>query len=468
MEQEASNHRCECSAFVSCLIQRFSLACLLVVLVFSPKVPFANELTLGTTAYSSSASAQAQINTLIAEDIAAHPGATQNGNSVQWEGVVKTYSIRLGTTSNWKVEFRKYYDDGQHYGSLLSNVLPGGIAPEVGTVPPANVYWAGVGPAVGYIMIANTGQNAAAASLAACNRVSATGVIISGVTDGGDYGPITWTSYYGNAVQGPIRDYSGYNVYGVQVIVVGRRADGSGTYNGWGPMYRTYSTALVMPYYIDSGSVCPIDDLSTDPNDPNGLKALSKQFNETPEQAKLTQNLEDGMDSYSLLSPETRNAEQCLAGRVASELLQENSGYKVTAAVRTLAYQAHLRKLWDKFFDLKRTIKKKPAIKQMCPTLIAKVEGEMGFRLDQDPTDPDSTCTAAGRNHCIRSIPADPNKDPKHAVKLAFDISQTAVKNYQNILLPPRTMATEANACKLTWGGGFTPIDRVHFLCCVK
>lgn len=227
-----------------------------------------------------------------------------------------------------------------------------------------------------------------------------------------------------------------------------------------------YAWSTHLPYTSEAN--CPIDELSTDPNDPNGLEALIKQYDKTEEEKLLTIKLENKFDAYSLLSPETRNAEQCLAGRIASELLQENSDYKVTATVRTLAYQAHLRKLWDKFFDLKRTIKKKPAIKQMCPALIAKVEGEMGFRLDQDPTDPDSICTAAGRNHCIRSIPADPNKDPKHAVKLAFDISQTAVKNYQNILLPPRTMATEANACKLTWGGDLTPIDRVHFLCCVK
>lgn len=213
--------------------------------------------------------------------------------------------------------------------------------------------------------------------------------------------------------------------------------------------------------------VCPIDDLSTDPKDPKGLKAFSKQFNETPEQAELTQNLEEGMNGYSLLSPETRNAEQCLAGRIASELLQENSRYKVTATVRTLAYQAHLRKVWDKFFELQNKIKKKPAIKQMCPALIAKVEGEMGFRIDQDPTDSNLECTAAGRNHCIVQQPA--AADPKHVKNLAFDISRCTVRNFQNILLPPRTMATEANACKLTWGGTFRPKpDPVHFFCCVK
>ena len=215
-------------------------------------------------------------------------------------------------------------------------------------------------------------------------------------------------------------------------------------------------------------SACPIDDLSTDPNDPNGLKALSKQFNETPEQVQLTQNLEGGMNGYSLLSDKTQKGEQCLANLIGSELSQTDLGYKVTATVRTLAYQAHLRAVWDKFFELQRKIKKKPAIRQMCLSLIAQVEGEIGFRLDQNPARKNKRCTAPGRNHCIRSIPADPNKDPKHTDKLAFDISETTIRKYANILLPPRTMATEASACNLTWGGTFMPIDVVHFLCCVK
>ena len=244
-------------------------------------------------------------------------------------GVVKTYSIRLGTTSNWKVEFRKYFDDGQYYSSLLPSVLPGGIAPEVGTVPPANVYWAGVGPAVGYIMIANTGQNAAAASLAACNIVSATGVIISGVTDGGDYGPITWTSYYGNVVEGPIRDYSGYNVYGVKVIVVGRGANGSTPYIGEGPMYRTYSTTFIMPYYIDIDSqTCPITTPLT-PLDP------------------AVQPYEDGLKDMDNVTEATRAGAACIAR--AARARRPRIIARLVSGYRPPAYQTHIREVYDKW-----------------------------------------------------------------------------------------------------------------------
>jgi hypothetical protein len=216
---------------------------------------------------------------------------------------------------------------------------------------------------------------------------------------------------------------------------------------------------------------CPIADLSADPADPNGLEALITQYDKTEDEKLLTRKLEDKFDAYSLLSQQTRDAEHCLAGRVANELLQDDSGYKVTSTVRTLAYQAHLLDVWNKFWELKSKVKETPTIKQMCPALIAKIEGEMGVPLNQNPTTI-KPCAGAGRNHCIVQQPAD--IDPKHTKDIAFDISKTTVKKFESILLPPRTMVTEANACKLTWGGTFTDAygkpkpDPVHFVCCVK
>ena len=217
--------------------------------------------------------------------------------------------------------------------------------------------------------------------------------------------------------------------------------------------------------YQQNCSSCQIADLSTDPLDPNGLKALSKQFNETTEQAQLTQSLEGGMNGYNLLSPKTQSAEQCLKGLIGSELSQDDSGYAVTSTVRTLAYQAHLRKLWDKFFELQRKIKSKPAVRQLCPALIAEVEGEMGFRLTQDPKNQKNRCTGG---HCLRYQPAGLN--PKHTEKIAFDINPATVDAYQKkyTIDIQRGMATAANACNLTWGGTYVDPDEVHFVCCVK
>ena len=100
MESKASYHRGECLAFVTCLIRHFSLVCLLAVLIFSPKASFATTVQ-GTTAYSSSAEAQTQINTLIAADIAAHPGASRSGNSVQWEE--GSYDVKMRTSRNYSI-----------------------------------------------------------------------------------------------------------------------------------------------------------------------------------------------------------------------------------------------------------------------------------------------------------------------------------------------------------------------------
>jgi len=214
--------------------------------------------------------------------------------------------------------------------------------------------------------------------------------------------------------------------------------------------------------------VCPIKGLTTDPLDPKGLKSLSKKFNETAEQAQLTQQLEAGMNGYSLLSDKTQKAEQCIANLVGSVLAPEDSGYAVSSTVRTLAYQAHLRAVWDKFLELQDAIEDDPSIQQKCPALIAEVEGEMGFRLDQDPEDKDDKCGTTGRKHCIRVQPA--KNDPRHTQNVAFDISSKAVDAFINkYTTEKRDMATGANECNLTWGGTFKPKkDPVHFLCCTK
>lgn len=238
----------------------------------------------------------------------------------------------------------------------------------------------------------------------------------------------------------------------------------------------TINPTVLYNYWPSSGmcvrtvqETCPIADLSTDPHDPNGLNALSTQYDKTAAEVQLTTELEGGMNAYSLLSQKTQNAEQCFAGLIGSELSQADSGYKVTATVRTLAYQAHLLAVWNKFFELQRAIAKKPSIEQMCPALIAKVEGEMGVQLSENPKKADCALPAPGRPaHCIRSGPA--KSDPKHTKDIAFDISSGAVDAFQNkyIIDTKRNMSTAANACNLTWGGTFKDYDPVHFLCCVK
>jgi len=214
---------------------------------------------------------------------------------------------------------------------------------------------------------------------------------------------------------------------------------------------------------VEQGTItvpgCPVDELTE-------IEKLSELYGETQEQTALTKMLDEGMDGYSLLTPATQAAEQCLARRVGEVVgLPSTSGYKVTSTIRTYAYQKHLRNVWDKFIELQDKIDNDPTIQQRCQILITKVEGEMGFRLTQDPTDEDERCNPAlGRAHCVRYPPA--TNDPKHVVKIAFDIPLPTVKAFERRLRrpPPSTVQQEANACGLNWGGTFSPPDRIHFL----
>ncbi len=191
---------------------------------------------------------------------------------------------------------------------------------------------------------------------------------------------------------------------------------------------------------------------------------LSALAGETPEQTLLTQQLENGMDGYSLLSTATKAAEQCLAGRINTVVgPPSTSGYQVTSTIRTPAYQKHLKDVWDKFWELKGKVASDPTIQQRCQTLISKVEGEIGFSLTQDPAN--DACTTSGRRHCIRYGPAE--ADPKHTQNIAFDIPLPTVFKFKarlNLQAPPQTVSQEANTCGLTWGGTFSSPDRIHFL----
>ncbi|NOU00252.1 MAG: hypothetical protein HOO95_01560, partial [Gallionella sp.] len=197
---------------------------------------------------------------------------------------------------------------------------------------------------------------------------------------------------------------------------------------------------------------CPVGDLTDIP-------ILSALAAETLEQTRLTQSLEGGMDGYSLLSSATQTAEQCLADKINATPVP---GYKVTSTVRTVAYQRHLRNVWDKFVELKSKVASDPSIQQSCQMLITKVEGEIGFRLTQDPANAD--CNAAlGRAHCVRHEPAGAN--PRHTQNIAFDIPLATVDGYRNWLgqqAPPSTVAQQASTCGLTWGASFG--DPIHFL----
>jgi hypothetical protein len=200
---------------------------------------------------------------------------------------------------------------------------------------------------------------------------------------------------------------------------------------------------------------CPVPPLTD-------ISKLSELLDKTQKEADLTKALENKVNGYSLLSDETRTAERCLADRINAVVYQPD--YRLTSTVRTFAYQRHLWEVWDRFWRLKDA---SPAIQQRCHALISEVEGEMGFRLEQDPTREGEPCDeATGRGHCIITGPA--KADPKHTQNIAFDISRGTVTKFRLTLwlnqLLNSTVQQEANACGLNWGGTFTPKDSVHFV----
>lgn len=136
-----------------------------------------------------------------------------------------------------------------------------------------------------------------------------------------------------------------------------------------------------------------------------------------------------------------------------------------------MAYQAHLKEIWDKSIELDLPDNKNNAA---CQPLRDKVNAEKG-------------CSGG---HCITYQPAE---DSKHTIGKAFDVSMDTIKNLliqltpvppNPLQLPPPPLTLQQKrqaqikkqqaeikligdwlaspaACNLVWGGSYG--DRVHF-----
>lgn len=176
-----------------------------------------------------------------------------------------------------------------------------------------------------------------------------------------------------------------------------------------------------------------------------------------PDVLPLTLELERTRGAGLALLPDAQAGVNCV-------LLKE-PGTVITGGTRTLAYQAHLKEVWDKSVELNKEINLK---NKACQPLRDKVEAEKG-------------CNGG---HCITYPPATNSNHPKGT---AFDVSKTNIKGLLDKLrpplpLPPKLPLTEAQqhqadiklmadwlaspaACNLVWGGSFTNPgpDIVHF-----
>lgn len=146
----------------------------------------------------------------------------------------------------------------------------------------------------------------------------------------------------------------------------------------------------------------------------------------------------------------------------------------VTSDIRDIAYQAHLREVWDKMEILVKKIAKDPALQTACATRRAEFAAEKG--CDNAGSCESKSCSAASdngqRSHCLKGRPADANpNDAQHTQGNAFDVSEDYTINpLQDVLdagNPQQDIQQFLDAptnCGLTWGGTFSDnYDPIHF-----
>jgi hypothetical protein len=142
----------------------------------------------------------------------------------------------------------------------------------------------------------------------------------------------------------------------------------------------------------------------------------------------------------------------------------------ITADIRNVEYQRHLREIWDKMEDVVRITRNNPALQTACASRRAELAAEKGCN-NAGPCAPCPLPTATARNHCFDSRPAQPDANiAMHTQGRAIDADRVqTVDPLQSALIwrvPPRTIQGFLDSppnCNLRWGGFFTPIDRVHF-----
>lgn len=171
-----------------------------------------------------------------------------------------------------------------------------------------------------------------------------------------------------------------------------------------------------------------------------------------PDVLPLTLRLEETKGSDLALLPDAQAGVNCVKAKEPSAV--------ISSGTRTVAYQAHLKEIWDKSKQLNKAINLKNTA---CQPLRDKVEAEKG-------------CNGG---HCIVHPPA---TDSKHTMGKAFDVSRDTIYGLLQRLRPPppplnspQTLSQQHQAdikliadwlvspaaCNLTWGGNFD--DPVHF-----
>jgi len=140
----------------------------------------------------------------------------------------------------------------------------------------------------------------------------------------------------------------------------------------------------------------------------------------------------------------------------------------VTSDIRSVAYQAHLRQVWDRMERVVKWMVDNPTIQTACAARRAEIAAEKGCNNAGECI----SCyaeSASQRSHCLVHRPANPSlSDAKHTEGKAFDVSRTRTLDPLQVMpdarTPPQAITQFLNAptnCNLNWGGAFD--DDVHF-----
>ncbi|WP_461577222.1 M15 family metallopeptidase domain-containing protein [Sulfuricaulis sp.] len=135
---------------------------------------------------------------------------------------------------------------------------------------------------------------------------------------------------------------------------------------------------------------------------------------------------------------------QCLADKITSVGISYPGP---TATVRTSAYQAHLREIWEKLIELEK--EKDPTIRQACASRKAEIENHK-------------------RSHGLTDEPAESSR---HETGEAVDVGNEVIRELINRVTTDtsdvqnyiNTPFANPPACNLRWGGRFRRRDSIHF-----
>jgi hypothetical protein len=174
------------------------------------------------------------------------------------------------------------------------------------------------------------------------------------------------------------------------------------------------------------------------------------------------------------LTPALLAGKACLMDKLSA--LSPAVPLKVTSDIRSVAYQAHLREVWDKMERVVDWMDKHLTIQSACAARRAEFAAEKGCdKAGPCKSEPNEVCypeSSTQRSHCIVGRPANPSpNDAQHTQGKAFDVGKTSTIDPLLAVLggrtPPETISQFLNAptnCNLSWGGTFIDnYDPVHF-----